>query len=86
MDERPESVPVEERLGRTCDECGHNFDEHHLVATMHSAQHGGLIFCHLQGCLCEMTWSVDDLERPYIPDAETVAQLRALVQNPDNEQ
>lgn len=78
--------PFQELLGEPCGICDHLFNDHVLVATLYSAEHGGLIFCPDPGCQCESTWTIDDRELPYIPDPETVAGLRALVQEQANEE
>ena len=75
---------IQDQMGDDCGICGHPFNPHVLVATLHSPEHGGLIFCPEFGCMCESTWSLEGRELPYIPDAETVAELRAMVQEPDD--
>lgn len=85
MTEHIEGEGFKECLNEDCKICGHDFNQHVLVATLHTPEHGGLIFCPVPGCMCESTWSLQDCELPYIPDDETVASLRAMVQDPDNQ-
>lgn len=68
-----------------CIECGHAWGPHVLMATMITAEHGGIIFCDQLGCLCETTWSIEDAPLPYIPDDDAKAELRALAQSDDPE-
>lgn len=84
MADHLEGKEFQECMDDDCAICGHPFNPHVLVATLHTPEHGGLIFCPEPGCLCESTWSLEGRERPYIPDAETVAGLRALAQAPEN--
>jgi hypothetical protein len=69
-----------EQLTEPCDLCGHDWNPHVLVATMYSAEHGGLILCDQLGCDCESTWSIEGREGPYIPSPDEVQDLRLLVQ------
>lgn len=80
MAEHLEGNEFVEALDENCSLCDHPFNKHVLVATLHSPEHGGLIFCPEAGCPCESTWSLQDNPLPYIPDDETVAGLRAMVQ------
>lgn len=64
-----------------CEKCSHPFGPHVLMATMITADHGGMIFCHLPGCKCQSTWSIEGQPMPYIPDEETVAELRRIAQS-----
>lgn len=73
-----------EAMNEDCKLCGHPFNPHVLVATMHTPEHGGLIFCPEPGCLCESTWSLENRELPYIPDPDTVTGLRAMIQEPED--
>lgn len=66
-----------------CVKCGHRFGPHILMATMITADHGGLIFCQTLGCLCQSTWSLDGEPMPYIPDEGTIVELRAIAQSDD---
>lgn len=83
MSEHIEGDGFEASLDEDCQTCGHAFNPHVLVATLYSPEHGGMIFCPEPGCDCESTWSLEDRELPYIPDDETVAGLRSMVQSPD---
>lgn len=69
-----------------CSKCQHAFGPHILMATMISPDHGGMIFCHVPGCLCESTWSIEGEPLPYIPDPETVEHLRQLAQSDEEEE
>lgn len=84
MTEHIEGEEVVDPPNDDCKICGHPFNPHALVATLHSPEHGGLIFCPEKDCMCESTWSLQDHEPPYIPDDEAVAALRAMVQNGDH--
>lgn len=78
-----EGEEFQDCLNEDCKTCGHPFNTHILVATMVTPQHGGLIFCPEPGCPCESTWSLDGEPDPYIPDADTIAHLRAIAQQPE---
>lgn len=80
MTEHIEGAEFVEMMDENCDICGHPFNPHVLVATLYSPEHGGLIFCPETNCDCESTWSPQGRELPYIPDDETRAELRAMVQ------
>lgn len=67
-------------LDELCEICGHPFNPHVLVATMKTAELGGLIFCDQPGCPCQSTWSLQDEPEPYIPDDGEIEKLRELVQ------
>lgn len=67
-----------------CETCEHQWGPHVLIATMVTPEHGGLIFCNVPGCKCQTTWSIDDEPLPYIPDDETVEELRALAQTDED--
>lgn len=67
----------------TCDRCEHEWDPHVLIPTMQDPMLGGLIFCHIPGCPCQTTWSIDDNPMPYIPDDSEVDRLRLIAQTAD---
>lgn len=85
MTEHIEGEEFVDCMNEDCKICGHPFNPHVLVATLYSPEHGGLIFCPVPECECQSTWSLEGRELPYIPDDDTVAGLRALVQNPEHQ-
>lgn len=66
-----------------CEQCGHPFDPHVVIATMGDApEAGGIVLCPRPGCLCYSTWGVNGAEPLVVPSPEEVVLLRAEVQDP----
>jgi hypothetical protein len=55
---------------QACDQCGHLFDPHMLLAG-ESSLDGGIIVCPVNGCNCFATWGPNGLR----PDPTLVEQL-----------
>jgi hypothetical protein len=65
-------------------ECPHDFDQHMLLTTGSSPTDGGVIICHVKGCMCLTTWDVPQLggtrENIRVPDDEELESLRKELQ------
>lgn len=69
-----------------CDQCGHPRDPHKVVTTSLDADplKGGVMLCHVEGCLCYATWALPQLggsrDTVRVPDERELAEIRRMVQ------
>jgi hypothetical protein len=65
-----------------CEECGHVWGQHDLIATKGDPNEGGIILCPDPGCRCYQTWSVDGKPKSsvYQPPTDEVDLIRADIQ------
>jgi len=73
---------------RDCEQCGHPFNPHSLIATTGDPRNGGIILCPVPGCECYSTWGCavkgKDKKAPppeRIPDRFEIAHLREVIQS-----
>jgi hypothetical protein len=67
---------------KVCEQCGHPFDPHALIATTGEPRDGGVMLCPIPGCECYATWGLDGGPATHVPDRAEVAALREQVQRP----
>jgi hypothetical protein len=71
---------VDEEL---CEQCGHPYDPHAIVATSEDVAGGGIMLCPVVGCECFGTWGVDDGPVSFVPDRFEIAAIRERIQHPN---
>jgi hypothetical protein len=74
------SSTIGEVTSEQCQQCGHPFDPHAIIATTGEHLDGGIVLCPEPGCECFMTWGENGMPPVHVPGPEEIAQLRRTVQ------
>lgn len=69
---------------QTCQQCGHAFDPHAMIATTGDAADGGIMLCPVLDCECFGTWGLNNGPAKVIPDRADIAELRERIQHPED--
>lgn len=85
--ERPADDEAGNLPAKACEQCGHDFDPHIVLATGTRVTHGGVIICQVKGCLCYATWDAPQLggtrDDVVEPSEEALALFRQRLQVED---